>query len=43
MLEISSKVKIVFLFQPAGSGKFESFASGMSDSKVKKERDKPEH
>ena len=33
----------VFLFQPTGSGKFESIGSQMSHNKVNKERDKPKH
>ena len=33
----------MFLFQPTGSGKFESLGSGTSDNKVNKELDKPKH
>ena len=43
MLEKFVNGQDVFLFQPTGSGKFESSGFGMSDNKVNKERDKTKH
>ena len=43
MLEKFINGQDVFLFQPTGLGKFESFGSRTSDNKVNRERDTPKH